>query len=316
MMTSEKPNPRKGEPYSTNAYFEMVMNRNVYKVIPDRVLDNPKVTKEEAHVCDLRRTSGADMYPLRKQFWEFLESTRSEPKCEEWAEEMLTRNLDDIVDRIDRIGAIGKALEEASGMLHESGGTREAAIRSVLKGKKFEFLRDVYCMVDDEEEEEEEEGEEEEKGEGENQESDIQGSNNLRSSEPETKAEHRRFDMGAATAWEPKDRYCLNGRSRSSVSEAKAEQENLARDVVKTRRVWEWTRHDAEAENWLFERLSKRNANGIGWLSRAKHDKTWEWTQYDSEAEVEEAERTSLKELRERDEAERSSLERMRRSNS
>ena len=55
----------RSKPYSTDAYFEMVMNRKVYKTVPDRVLRNPKVKEEIAPLCKAALNVVADRYTVR-----------------------------------------------------------------------------------------------------------------------------------------------------------------------------------------------------------------------------------------------------------
>lgn len=233
-------------------------------------------------------------------------STRSEPEAEGWAEEMLRRHRDVIERKVDRMGANGSVLDEAGGVqLHESNrGVRGNAIEAIAEGRKFDFLRDIFCRVDEDGDEEEEEEEEEEEDEGEE------------GKEEEEEGEEEQLDE-MLTAWDTENGYYEGGRSRSSVSEADAEQGNPRQDTGNTWKIWEWTRSDSEAEQWYFDLSTNQDAHGYVGVSRLDAGcKAWEWTRYDSEAEREEAKRISLKELRERDEAERNSMERMRRSSS
>lgn len=54
--------------------------------------------------------------------------------------------------------------------------------------------------------------------------------------------------------------------------------------------VWEWSKADAEAEDWLHEREAA-TVGDVEWMevkaSLAEGATVWEWTKYDSEAEPE-----------------------------
>ena len=191
---------------------------------------------------------------------------------------MMRRQMGDVADRIDQNRSHEKALQESKvieggkPMRQESAETLESKIESIPEGGKFQFLRDVFCMVDGSEEEEEVEEDEDET---EDEPRDEDETENEKSTEEEV--EQELFEMDELVGLEPWDAVAANW-------------------------VWEWTKSDSEAGSLYTEGHWTEDG------PRGRPEWIWEWTHYDSEAEREEARREHAK----RDQAERDSLEMMR----
>ena len=171
--------------------------------------------------------------------------------------------MGDVAARIDQNRAHEKALQESKvteggeSMRQESAETLESKIESIPEGGKFQFLRDVFCTVDESEEEEDDEEDETE-----DEPRDEDETENEVSTDEEAEQELFEMDeLAGLQLW----------------------------DAVAAERVWEWTKSDSEAENWFSEEHWAEDG------ARLRPEWAWEWTHYDSEAEREEARREQAK---------------------
>ena len=174
--------------------------------------------------------------------------------------------------------------KEAKGTLHVSEETPEADMKSIVKGGKYLFLRDLCLKMDKGEEEEVSSGQEAD------DESPATSSRSSKRSEScDLVAERGPLTPGKylGLVGMPEDLRAQKSRVQTFLGPR-----TLGRNRINGTRICEWIKHDSEAERCLSEKEDRvRAANGNREIDRSEGDKVCQRTQHNEEAEQEEAKR-------------------------